>query len=61
MSDLLHYEDRGRGPCVVFLHPTPVDHFFWQHRLDVFDQALCKQRLRIHHDAPAEKIKNILL
>src|ERR1700761_1832616 len=30
MSDLLHYEDRGRGPCVVFLHPTPVDHFFWQ-------------------------------
>jgi pimeloyl-ACP methyl ester carboxylesterase len=30
MSDLLHYEDRGRGPWVVFLHPTPVDHFFWR-------------------------------
>jgi pimeloyl-ACP methyl ester carboxylesterase len=29
MSELLHYEDRGRGPCVVFLHPTPVDHSFW--------------------------------
>jgi 3-oxoadipate enol-lactonase len=29
MSELLHYEDRGRGPCVVFLHPTPVDHCFW--------------------------------
>ncbi|MFL6426797.1 MAG: alpha/beta fold hydrolase [Acidobacteriaceae bacterium] len=29
MSELLHYEDRGRGPCVVFLHPTPVDHGFW--------------------------------
>lgn len=30
MSDLLHYEDQGDGPCVVFLHPTPVDHCFWQ-------------------------------
>jgi 3-oxoadipate enol-lactonase len=30
MSELLHYEDRGSGPCVVFLHPTPVDHCFWQ-------------------------------
>jgi 3-oxoadipate enol-lactonase len=30
MSELLHYEDRGSGPCVVFLHPTPVDHFFWR-------------------------------
>jgi 3-oxoadipate enol-lactonase len=29
MSELLHYEDRGKGPCVVFLHPTPVDHSFW--------------------------------
>lgn len=29
MSELLHYEDRGHGPCVVFLHPTPVDHCFW--------------------------------
>ena len=29
MDDLLHYEDRGRGPWVVFLHPTPVDHCFW--------------------------------
>jgi 3-oxoadipate enol-lactonase len=29
MSELLHYEDRGSGPCVVFLHPTPVDHCFW--------------------------------
>jgi 3-oxoadipate enol-lactonase len=29
MSELLHYEDRGHGPCVVFLHPTPVDHSFW--------------------------------
>jgi pimeloyl-ACP methyl ester carboxylesterase len=29
MSELLHYEDRGSGPCVVFLHPTPVDHSFW--------------------------------
>lgn len=29
MSELLHYEDRGTGPCVVFLHPTPVDHDFW--------------------------------
>ena len=29
MSELLHYEDRGRGPCVVLLHPTPVDHCFW--------------------------------
>jgi 3-oxoadipate enol-lactonase len=30
MSELLHYEDRGSGPCVVFLHPTPVDHCFWR-------------------------------
>lgn len=30
MSALLHYEDRGKGPCVVFLHPTPVDHCFWR-------------------------------
>jgi 3-oxoadipate enol-lactonase len=30
MSDLLHHEDRGHGPCVVFLHPTPVDHCFWR-------------------------------
>ena len=30
MSELLHYEDRGGGPCVVFLHPTPVDHCFWR-------------------------------
>ena len=30
MSELLHYEDRGHGPCVVFLHPTPVDHCFWR-------------------------------
>jgi pimeloyl-ACP methyl ester carboxylesterase len=29
MDDLLHYEERGRGPWVVFLHPTPVDHGFW--------------------------------
>ena len=29
MSELLHYEDRGSGPCVVLLHPTPVDHSFW--------------------------------
>lgn len=29
MSEFLHYEDRGSGPCVVFLHPTPVDHSFW--------------------------------
>jgi 3-oxoadipate enol-lactonase len=29
VSELLHYEDRGSGPCVVFLHPTPVDHRFW--------------------------------
>jgi 3-oxoadipate enol-lactonase len=29
MGDLLHYEDRGTGPGVVFLHPTPVDHSFW--------------------------------
>ena len=30
MSELLHYQDRGSGPCVVFLHPTPVDHCFWE-------------------------------
>jgi 3-oxoadipate enol-lactonase len=30
MNELLHYEDRGSGPCVVFLHPTPVDHSFWR-------------------------------
>jgi 3-oxoadipate enol-lactonase len=30
MNELLHYQDRGSGPCVVFLHPTPVDHCFWQ-------------------------------
>lgn len=30
MSGLLHYEERGTGPCVVFLHPTPVDHHFWR-------------------------------
>jgi pimeloyl-ACP methyl ester carboxylesterase len=30
MSELLHYEDHGDGSCVVFLHPTPVDHCFWQ-------------------------------
>ncbi|HEY3990482.1 MAG TPA: alpha/beta fold hydrolase [Acidobacteriaceae bacterium] len=30
MSELLHYEERGHGPCVVFLHPTPVDHCFWR-------------------------------
>jgi pimeloyl-ACP methyl ester carboxylesterase len=29
MDDLLHFEERGRGPWVVFLHPTPVDHGFW--------------------------------
>ncbi len=29
MSELLHYEERGSGPCVVMLHPTPVDHHFW--------------------------------
>lgn len=30
MSELLHYEERGTGPCVVFLHPTPVNHHFWR-------------------------------
>jgi 3-oxoadipate enol-lactonase len=30
MNELLHHEDHGNGPCVVFLHPTPVDHGFWQ-------------------------------
>jgi pimeloyl-ACP methyl ester carboxylesterase len=30
MSEILHYEDRGSGPCVVFLHPTPVDRHFWR-------------------------------
>lgn len=29
MGEPLHYEERGSGPCVVFLHPTPVDHCFW--------------------------------
>ena len=29
MSGLLHHEERGAGPCVVMLHPTPVDHHFW--------------------------------
>lgn len=31
MSELLHYEEHGYStrPCVVFLHPTPVDHLFW--------------------------------
>ena len=29
MSALLHYAERGTGPPVVLLHPTPVDHHFW--------------------------------
>jgi pimeloyl-ACP methyl ester carboxylesterase len=38
MSDLVHYEDRGGGqPCVVFLHPTPVDHCFWRPAAEVFE------------------------
>ena len=37
MSLLLHYEDRGAGPCVVFLHPTPVDHCFWRPAAELFD------------------------
>jgi pimeloyl-ACP methyl ester carboxylesterase len=30
MNQLLHYQDLGSGPCVVFLHPTPLDHHFWR-------------------------------
>lgn len=37
MSELLHYEDRGGGPCVVFLHPTPVDHCFWSPLAELFE------------------------
>lgn len=37
MSELLHYEDRGGGPCVVFLHPTPVDHCFWRPVAELFE------------------------
>jgi 3-oxoadipate enol-lactonase len=37
MSELLHYEDRGTGPCVVFLHPTPVDHCFWFPVAELFE------------------------
>ena len=25
----LSYLDRGKGPPVIFLHPTPLDHFYW--------------------------------
>jgi pimeloyl-ACP methyl ester carboxylesterase len=39
MSELLHYEDRGTGPCVVFLHPTPVDHCFWSPVAELFEPA----------------------
>jgi 3-oxoadipate enol-lactonase len=41
MSELLHYEERGHRngrerPCVVFLHPTPVDHHFWIPAAEMF-------------------------
>lgn len=28
-GDRLHYLDSGSGTAVLFLHPTPLDHFYW--------------------------------